>query len=401
MKFIFRARRLPAVFGALALTLFFAAPAPAQEEGAPVVLDQPVAQVNNDVIMLSDLRRAMQNVAEGLAQNEFKELMARRTAGITNEAEAESVIRSERERLMPELLRKNQAKAEEKRAEIIVGLITEQLLIQRGRDIGLAEDVEAEVNREMLRVANQSGIKTIPELEEAMRREGLSPDDVRQSLRRGFMREAVFGREVDYKIYNAITRDEATKYHAANRDKFHSVTISEIFLSIAGRPVAEVQKTAAQLVAQARGSADFGALAEKHSEREVNGARVAPKTKGRVEESDGKLRRLFLSELSADVSKALKPLKAGQVSDPVLLEDGVYIFKVHESDDGFNETHVRNVMTLERRQKEREAYVPKLRKEAYVDVAEEYKAEVMPLLTRGDAAAPQKIESSEKKPKQQ
>jgi parvulin-like peptidyl-prolyl isomerase len=401
VNFILRARATVALAGALVLTLSFAAPTSAQEEGAPVVLDQPVAQVNNDVIMLSDVRRAIQSVAEGMAQNEFKELMATRTASITSEAEMESVVTSERQRLMPELMRKHLAKAEERRAEIIVGLITEQLLIQRGRDIGLAEGIEAEVNREMLRVANQSGIKTIPELEEAMRREGLSPDDVRQSLRRGFMREAVFGREVDYKIFNGITRDEAMKYHAANRDKFHSVSISEIYLNIAGRPTAEVQKTAAQIVAQARTGSDFGALAEKHSEREVSGVRVAPKNKGRVEESDGKLRRLFLSELSPEVSKALKPLKVGQVSDPVLLDDGVYIFKVHETDDAFNETHVRNVMTLERRQKEREAYVPKLRREAYVEIADDYKAEVVPLLTRADAAVPQKLESSDKKPKQQ
>ncbi len=98
---------------------------------------------------------------------------------------------------------------------------------------------------------------------------------------------------------------------------------------------------------------------------------------------------------------ALKPLKSGGVSDPVLLDDGVYIFKVHETDDAFNETHVRNVMTLERRQKEREAYVPKLRKEAYVAVADEYKEAVTPLLNRDPATAPDKLESSDKKPKQQ
>lgn len=370
MKFILRARALPSLVGALVLTLSAGVSVLAQEEGAPVVLDQPVAQINNDVIMLSDLRGEMDRIKEVL--------MKQGNLG-AEQAEAE---------------------VQKRQPEIIVNLINEQLLIQRGRDIGLAEEIEAEVNREMLRVANGSGIKTIPELEEAMRREGLSPDEVRASLRRGYMREAVYGREVDYKVYNSITRDEAMKYHAANRDKFHSVTISEIFLSIAGRPAEEVRKTAAQIVAQARGGADFGALAEKHSEREANGVRTAPKNKGRVEEADGKLRRLFLSELSAEVSKALKPLKAGGVSDPVLLEDGVYIFKVHDTDDAFNETHVRNAMTIERRQKEREAYIPKLRKEAYVEVADDYKAAVMPLLDRNQVSAPDKLESSDKKPQE-
>ena len=40
---------------ALVLTLAAVAPARAQEEAAPVVLDEPVVQVNNDVIMLSQL----------------------------------------------------------------------------------------------------------------------------------------------------------------------------------------------------------------------------------------------------------------------------------------------------------------------------------------------------------
>lgn len=370
MNSILRTRALRSAVGALALTLSAAAGAPAQEEAPPVVLDQPVAQINNDVIMLSDLRGEMDRI---------KDVLMKQGNLSAEQAEVE---------------------VQKRQPEIIVNLINEQLLIQRGRDIGLAEEIEAEVNREMLRVANGSGIKTIPELEEAMRREGLSPDDVRASLRRGYMREAVYGREVDYKVYNSITRDEAVKYHAANRDKFHSVTLSEIFLSMAGRPADEVRKTAAQVVAQARSGADFGALAEKHSERESGGVRTAPKNKGRIEESDGKLRRLFLAELSAEVTKALKPLKAGGVSDPVVLDDGVYIFKVHETDDAFNETHVRNVMTLERRQKEREAYIPKLRKEAYVQVADDYKAAVLPLLDRNQTAAPDKLESSEKKPQE-
>ena len=51
------ARGAATVFAALLLALFAASPARAQEEGAPVVLDEPIVQVNNDVIMLSHLKR--------------------------------------------------------------------------------------------------------------------------------------------------------------------------------------------------------------------------------------------------------------------------------------------------------------------------------------------------------
>ncbi len=79
----------------------------------------------------------------------------------------------------------------------------------------MTEDIEAEVNREVLRVAKQSEIATIEELEEAMRREGLSLSDIKETLRRQFMRQAVLQREVDAKIYYGLTDKEMRDYYAA------------------------------------------------------------------------------------------------------------------------------------------------------------------------------------------
>ena len=354
MKFNLLAR---AAFAAL-LLVFAAAPAALaqEEEGTATVLDEPVVQVNNDVVMLSQLKREMKS---------FKEALKARGMG---EAEAE-------------------AELAKRQPEIIFSLITEALLLQKGKDIGgLSDRIEAEVNREMLRVCKAQNLPTLERCEEAMRGEGLSPEEIRQTLRAQFTKQAVFQQEVDAKLYYGFTEAELQKYYAANRDKFQSVTLSEIFLSTAGRKPEEVGAKAAQLVAQARAGSDFGALAEANSEREVNGERMAKKTKGRIEDN-GKPRWFLVSDLasvSQNSADAGKPLKANQVTDPGQTDEGYVIYKVHERDDAFNENQVRGEMLREggRLERERAAYVATLRKDAYIKPADKYKEAIQPLLDK-------------------
>src|SRR5947209_5813416 len=298
---------------ALVLTLAAVAPARAQEEAAPVVLDEPVVQVNNDVIMLSQLKREIA---------EFKEVLTKQRGMTAEQADAEITKRQ---------------------PEIIFNLINEALLVQKGKDIPrLSEDVEAEVNREVLRVAQQSGLRTLEELQAAMQKENMNLSDVKATLRAQYMKQAVLQREVDSKIYFGLTDAELHQYFDAHRDRFAGVTISEIFLSLAGRGDADVKAKAAQVAAQARGGADFGDLAAKFSEREdEKGARVAEKTKGQHLDENGKPRVYLLSDMQPAVGDAIKNLKAGQVSEPIKTDEGYLILRVNTRDDAFNENFVR------------------------------------------------------------
>ena len=378
MKFNLLAR---AAFAAL-LLVFAAAPAALaqEEEGTAVVLDEPVVQVNNDVVMLSQLRSELKTFKEALIKGR----------GIS-EAEADAEIAK-------------------RQPEIIFNLITEALLLQKGKDIsGLSDRIEAEVNREMLRVCKAQNLPTLERCEEAMRGEGLSPEEIRQTLRAQFTKQAVFQQEVDAKIYYSFTDADLQKYHTEHRDKFQSVTLSEIFLSTAGRKPEEVGAKAAQLVAQARAGTDFGALAEANSEREVSGELVAKKTKGRIEDN-GKPRWFLVSDLasvSQKIADAVKPLKANQITDPVQTDEGYVIYKVHERDDAFNENQVRGEMLRDggRLERERAAYVATLRKDAYIKPADKYKEAIQPLLDKDQPATASKDagdkNSKDKKPQKQ
>jgi peptidyl-prolyl cis-trans isomerase SurA len=338
------------LFGLIMLTVLAALPVCAQEEGAPRVVDEVVVQVNDQVITLSMLKREMENAKKGLQSN----------GATAEQAEAE---------------------VNKRQAEIILALIDEQLLIDKGKEAGLADDVEKQVNQRLLEIAKEQNFKTIEQLEEAMRAEGLDPANVRQSFRVEAMKGMVLGQEVDRKIYFGLTDTEVQQYYDAHKDKFRkpeTFTLSEIFLNNVGKPDAEVLARAQKLAAQARGGADFKALAAAQSEREdQNGKRIA-------QETGGQAGTFTLDELDKPVVDAIKNLQKGGISDPVKVQNGYSILRVDErtpaGEPVFDANKVREAMTYERMPKERETYLTKLRQEAYIEVSATYRDALLPLL---------------------
>jgi parvulin-like peptidyl-prolyl isomerase len=364
-----------AVFAAVILSAFIFNIAAFGQEGEPQVVDQVIAQVNDGVITLSRVRR------------ELKEAInARKQQGVSEQQATEEMTK--------------------RQPELIASLINEQLLLQKGKELDLTTDVEAEVNRRILDEGKRQGITTLADLEAAMRESGLDPAEIRSTLRAEIMKSFVIQTEVDRKTFYGLSQDELKKYYDAHRDRFRkpeSVTLSEIFLSLAGKPEAEVKARAMQLVAQARSGADFGALAAASSEREDNkGVRIATQTKGKVGTFE-------VPNLREDIAAAIKNTKVGGVSEPLRTDEGYQILRVDErtpgSDPVYNENRVREAITIERSSKNREEYLQKLRDDAYIKIAEEYRAAVEPLLkinTRPAAAAttttPATKKSDNKKP---
>jgi len=103
-----------------ALGAFIVSPLTAHaQEGEPVVVDEVIAQVNDGVITLSMLKRAIKDKIEEL-----------KSEGVP-EAQAADAINKQQ-------------------AQLIVTLINGQILLQKGKEMDLADDVEAAVNRRML-----------------------------------------------------------------------------------------------------------------------------------------------------------------------------------------------------------------------------------------------------------
>ena len=163
------------------------------------------------------------------------------------------------------------------------------------------------MNSRMLDVAKDQGINSIEKLEAAMRESGIDPVATRQTLRAELMKQAVIQQEVDRKIFFGLTVDELKKYFQANQAKFikpENVTISEIFLSSAGKNEAAVKARALELVTQLRAGADFAKVAAANSEREANGVRVAP-------QNGGKVGTFEMPSLRDEIANAIKSCAGG------------------------------------------------------------------------------------------
>jgi peptidyl-prolyl cis-trans isomerase SurA len=320
------------------------------QEAEQQVVDEVIAQINDDVITLSMLKRERKERVDTLVQS-----------GISPE-EANSEVAK-------------------RQSELIATLVNEALLLQRGKELDLSSEVEAEVNRRMLEVAKEQGIPTIEKLDAAMRASGVDPVATRQTLRTEIMKQYVIQQEVDRKLFFSFTMDELKKYFNEHQDKFRkpeNVTISEIFLSSAGKNEAEVKARALELVRQLRAGSDFGALAAANSERENNGVRTAPETKGKVGTFE-------VPNLREDIANAIKNVSVGGVSEPLRGNDGYQILRVDERVPGsttavFNENKVREAITIERSEKERDAYLQSLRNEAYIKISENYRPGVAAIL---------------------
>ena len=101
------------------------------QEGEMKVVEEVVAQVNDDIITLSMLRRETKEQIEALQQGK----------GMTAQQATEEVAK-----------RQN---------ELLATLINEQLLLQKGKELELSQKVEDEVNRRMLEVMKEQGFKSI------------------------------------------------------------------------------------------------------------------------------------------------------------------------------------------------------------------------------------------------
>lgn len=351
---------------ALVIILVFAGNAFAQE-GETQVVDEVIAQVNDDVITLSMLKREAEARIDALKQN-----------GMTEQQARDEVSKHQ--------------------AELIATLINEKLLLQKGKELDLATEIEAEVNRRLLQIAQEQGINSIDKLYQAMRDSKLDPEDVRRTMRAEMMKQAVLQAEVDRRVYLGFSSDEIKKYYDAHLDKFRkpeSVKLSELYLVTTGKDEAAVKARALELIAQIRAGADFAALAAANSEREKNGARTAPQDKGYVGEFD-------MTSLREDLVAALKNVPAGGVTEPIRTPEGWQILRVDARTPAgatptFNDNRVREAMLMERQPKEREAYLQTLRNEAFIKITDTYRASVEPLLKLNQPATAKSADKSDKK----
>lgn len=127
-------------------------------------------------------------------------------------------------------------------------------------------------------------------------------------------------------IFEGITptESEVQQYYDANSDQYTTpgqLRASQILLRTADKDESEVEARAAELVAQARGDANFGELAREHSEDEATA------------EEGGDLGFIGRGRVLPEVEAAAFALGANEISDPVKSTLGFHIIRVTEKQE--------------------------------------------------------------------
>ncbi len=322
------------------------------------VVDEVVAQVNDGVITLSRVKREMKFRVDAMVEQ-----------GKTRDAAT--------------------AEIKGKEGEVIAKIIEEELLMQKGKEIGVESDVDSEVNRRFLDIMKQQNLKTIEALYKEMEKQGLDPQEVKESWRRQFTIDFVVNREVYGKTLWGWTGKEVKAYFEKNKERFlkpEVVTLSEIFLSFAGRDEAAVRERAKQIVADLRKGGDFPKTAAENSDRPD------------VKETNGAVGSIPIPELKRICEKCLGPIGAtakGGVTDPIELVEGIEIFRVDDRKEAskesfFDEPEVRRAMTTEVFDAKRKEYMTDLRQESYIKINDNYRPIVTPYFLNQSAATEEK-----------
>lgn len=329
----------------LAAALVFSTISAFAQESETKVVDEVVAQVNDGVITLSRVKRELKGIVDSYVQEGKKR------------EDAEKIV-------------------EEKRGELIANLINEELIIQKAKEMGLESDVEASLNARFAQIMKQYNLKTLDALYVEMGKQGIDPQEIREVWRRQATREEVIRREVQSKLYWQATPQELKTYFEANKVKFtkpETVTLSNIFLSFAGKDEATVREKAKQIIAQARAGADFVKLVLENSDSEDK-----TQTKGKVD-------TLNVKDLNEKIAKSIVGVKAGGIGEPVEDEVGIHIIRVDErtaasSDSQYDENAVRMAILSEKAPAEQKKFLAKLREDSYIKISDTYRPLVSPIL---------------------
>jgi len=268
----------------------------------------------------------------------------------------------------------------EKQKDVLRDLVDQQLLLQKGKDLGITGDTELIKRLDEMR--KQMNLETMEDLEKAAEAQGASYEDFKQNLRNQIITQKVIGQEVGQKL--AMNKDEEKKFyelHKAEMEQPEEVRLSEILIvpKTPGKPVvgadgkpvppSEEETEAALAVAKAKAQdaleeiqkgAKFSDVAKKYSD-------------GPSAKDGGDLSYFKRGTLSKELDDKVFAMKAGEMTEVIRSKQGYMILQVSEHQMAGIPTlkeiepKVQDALYMQKLQPALRAYLTTLREEAYID----------------------------------
>jgi peptidyl-prolyl cis-trans isomerase SurA len=319
------------------------------------------------------------------ADTVVEEIIAR----INNEIVTRTEYIRSRDQLKQEIQQQNPANADrafaERQRDVLRDLIDQQLLLQKGKDLGITGDTELIKRLDEMR--KQMNLGTMEELEKAAEAQGASYEDFKQNLRNQIITQRVIGQEVGSHL--SVNKEDEKKFyeeHRAEMEQPEQVRLSEILIAPKTAappassadakpeppPAAETQaaldaaKAKAQdLVDQIKKGAKFDELAKKNSD-------------GPSAKDGGDLSYFKRGTLSKELEDKVFAMKAGENTDVIRTKQGYVILQVTEHQmAGIPplkevEPRIQDALYMQKLQPALRVYLTTLREDAFIDIKNGY-----------------------------
>jgi len=253
--------------------------------------------------------------------------------------------------------------------DVLRGLIDRQLLLEKGKDLGITADTE--VVKRLDEIRKQMKLGSMEELEKAAASQGMSFEDFKQNLRTDIITQQVIQREVSPHIN--VSNEEVRRFyekHKADMAHGEEIRLSEILISTEDAPndeskIAAAKAKADDILKQLHSGASFEDVAKKESQDPSSA-------------QGGDLGAFARGKLAKQLEDTTFAMKVGDISDVIRTRQGFVILKVtahiQAGTPAFKdvEDRIRDAVYMQKMQPAMRDYLKKLREEAYIDIRAGY-----------------------------
>ena len=263
------------------------------------ILEQILVKVNGEIFTKSDL--------------EDRQVQALRQMGQTVDLKAnpsDAQLRKMLDEITPDL---------------IVNVVDEMLVVQRGRELGY-RITDEQFNGYIDNIKKESKIETEEQFQAALKQENMTLADLRKNIEKTAIVSRVQQNEVVGKV--AVSEEEARKYYDEHTKEFTSpqeITLREIFVTVPGDGATinvGLDEEARAKIDEVRGRALKGESFEKLA---------ADLSDAPSRANAGLIGPLNLNDLSDDLQKLVGTMKAGDITQVLRAQRGYQILKLEKS----------------------------------------------------------------------
>lgn len=309
-----------------------------------------------------------------IADTVVEEIIAR----VNNQIVTRGEFQRSKEQLKQEAQQQDPANADrlyaEREKDVLRDLIDQQLLLERGKDLGITADTD--VVKRLDEMRKQMNLDSMEDLEKAAEAQGVSFEDFKQNLKNQIITQQVIGKEVGSKL--AISKAEEQKFyddHKSDMEQPEQVRLSEILVSTEKKGNTEAgdeqqfltaaQDKAQSLLEQIQKGATFADIAKKNSD-------------GPSADQGGDLGYFKRGTLAKELEDKTFAMKPGDVSDVIRTKQGFVILKVTEHPAAGVppmseiESRIQDAIYSQKLAPALRAYLQKLREDAYIQIKPGY-----------------------------